>query len=478
MKNNKIAVNYIYNLVYQILLVISPVITMPFLARALGVEGIGKYSYAYSLLSYFVLVATLGCDIYGRREIAYVKDDIEQRSIKFWNIQIIKIISTFIVLIMYIIFSSFNVNKVILLLLIFHLINVPLNIGWFFQGIEEFKKITIRGFFLKIVDLMFVILFIHKPSDLNLYVCGSSIIAMVTFLILWIDLKKYIYPPLIKNINIKENLSECFIFFLPSVATSIYTLLDKTMIGVITKNYVENGYYEQAQKINVVLLKVVLALGVVLLPQIAKEFKNKNFKKINNYINKSVSYVFFISFAIAFGLMSISRIFVPWFFGNEFDKVSDLLKISGFILIFQGIDDVLGLQYLVSIGKQKLYIISLFVGAFVNFLLNIFFIKYLYSIGALIASLLGEIAIVIVQMFFVRKEINIKNIILKSLKYFLAGTIMGICCMVIFENVKATIINTIIVAVFGGTIYIFLLYLLKDEFLFSIFKIIKNRILR
>ena len=129
MKNNKIAVNYIYNLVYQILLVISPVITMPFLARALGVEGIGKYSYAYSLLSYFVLVATLGCDIYGRREIAYVKDDIEQRSIKFWNIQIIKIISTFIVLIMYIIFSSFNVNKVILLLLIFHLINVPLNIG-------------------------------------------------------------------------------------------------------------------------------------------------------------------------------------------------------------------------------------------------------------------------------------------------------------------------------------------------------------
>lgn len=475
--NKKITKNYIYNLIQQVLLVISPVITIPFLSRSLGAEGVGQYSYAFALTNYFTLVATLGCDVYGRREISYVKDSIEERSRKFWSIQIIKTVCTFFVIIAYLIFSYYNSNKVLLYILIFHLINVPLNISWFYQGIEKFKKITIRSFILKIAELLFVIFFIHKPSDLILYVFGSSFINFLAFFWFWVGIKEDVKFIPIKNIDVKKDLKECIVFFLPSIATSIYTLLDKTMLGILTGNYAENGYYEQAQKINIVLLRVVLALGVVLLPQIANAFKKGDNKAIGKFINKSGQYVFFVAFPIAFGLLCISDIFVPWFFGEGFNEVSNLLKISGFILIIQGIDDVLGMQYLVSVGKQKEYIISLFAGAGINFICNLILIPKFVALGAIFASFIGECAIVLVQVAFVRKEIDVKKLFKQARKYVIASIAMLIMIPFI-KNMSSTILNTIIIGVTGAIVYITILTTLKEEIIFSVIDKLKKKIIK
>lgn len=452
--DKKIVKNYIYNMINQILLVISPVITMPILSRALGVSGIGEYSYAYAITSYFVLFATLGCDIYGRREIAYVKHSIEERSIKFWSIQLIKGISTFFVIILYIVFSITNVNRTLLIILSFHLINVPLNIGWFFQGIEEFKKMTIRGIFLKVFELLFVIIFIHKPEDLILYVFGSSFFNFLSFFTLWFDIKKYVKKVPLKNLKWKEVFKENVIFFFPAIATSIYTLIDKVMLGIITGNYVENGYYEQTLKINVVLLRVVLALGTVLLPRIAEAYKKSDEKEINENIEKSARYVFITSFAIAFGLLSISDLFVPWFFGSGFEKVALLLKASGFIIIFQGLNDVFGMQYLISINKENKYIISLIGGAIINFIFNLLLIWNFKAFGSIIASIIGELSIVIIQCNFIKEKINIKKILFSAKNYLYAGILMSLVVYFITQSMSSTIINTMIAIGIGGIIYL------------------------
>lgn len=412
----------------------------------------------------------------GRREISYVKDSIEERSKKFWSIQIIKTVCTFFVIIAYILFSSFNPNKILLYILSFHLINVPLNIGWFYQGIEKFKKITIRSFILKIAELLFVIFCIHSPSDLTLYVFGSSFINFLAFFVLWIDIKEDVKLIPIKQINIKKDLSQCIVFFLPSIATSIYTLLDKTMLGILTGDYTANGYYEQAQKINVILLRVVLALGLVLLPQIANAFKKGENEAVRNFINKSGRYVFLISFPIAFGLICISNNFVPWFFGDGFEQVSMLLKISGFILIVQGLDDVFGMQYLVSIGKQKEYIISLFIGAAVNFICNLIFIPKFSATGAIFASFIGEFVIVCVQMAFIKNEIDLPNFFKQSRNYIIASIAM--LCIIPFTNkLSASILNTMIIGIIGCLIYGIVLLILKDDMILNIIKTIKNKIL-
>ena len=474
--DKKITANYFYNLIYQILLIISPVITVPFLARSLGVSGVGEYSYCYSLTGYFIMVATLGCDIYGRREISYVKDSKFDISKRFWSIQLIKTFSTLIVMIVYIVFSINNDNKIMLFILGIHLLNVPLNIGWFFQGIERFKMITTRGLIMKIIDLLFVIIFIRKPSDLMLYTFGSSFIAFITFFVLWIDLKNYLGYVSLKQLSIIKDLKQCMVFFLPSVATSIYTMLDKTMLGSMTGNFLENGYYEQAIKINLIFSRVVLALGTVLLPTIAYSYKQGDFENVKNNIKKSMKYVYFISFPIALGLLVASDLFVPWFFGAGFEKVSILLKISGFILIFQGIGDVIGVQYLVTTGKQNKYIVSLFLGAFCNFLCNVYFIPKLQSIGAILASLISECIIVCVQLYLIRKDFSLTKLIRLCKKYILASIIMFIVIYPISKFMSPTIIDTTLVGIIGVCVYIVSLFFMRDEFVMNIVCAVKNRI--
>lgn len=461
--NGKLIKNYLYNMAYQVLLIISPVITMPFLSRSLGADGIGQYSYAYTLTSYFVLVATMGCDIYGRREISYVKDSIKARSERFWSIESVKIISTVITLIAYLFFSVFNKNKILLIILTFHLINVPLNIGWYYQGIERFKTLTIRGFVLKIIDILFVLIFIHKPSDLKLYVAGSSFIAFITFFALWIDLRKTIIKVPIKRLKIKFDFKNCIVFFLPSIATTLYTLVDKTMLGVFSENYLENGYYEQALKINQIFLRIVTAFGAVLLPQIAYFHKKGNEVAVEQNVRKSLRYVYFIAIPMAFGLSCIADLFVPWFFGKEFLKVAVLLKISGFIIIFQGMSDVLGMEYLVSVEKQNKYTLSLVIGTIVNLILNTIFIKYFQSVGVIYASLISEIIIVGVQMGYVHKKINVYRLVTLSKNYLIAGIIMFIPTKIVSKIFNASVLSTIFTVAVGGTIYILVLFLFRDK---------------
>jgi Membrane protein involved in the export of O-antigen and teichoic acid len=473
--NKKILKNYIYNLIQQILLVISPLITIPFLSRSLGADGVGAYSYAFALTNYFTLVATLGCDVYGRREISYVKNSLENRSKKFWSIQIIKTVCTLLVGIVYIIFSLNNTNKVLLLILTFHLVNVPLNIGWFYQGTEKFKKITIRTIFLKLAELLFVVFCIHSKGDLIKYTFGSSFINFLTFFVLWLDIKNDIRFEKVTLKEIKFDLKNCLQFFLPAIATSVYTLLDKTMLGILTGSYTENGYYEQAQKINIVLLRIVLSLGLVLLPQIASAFKEGNKKQVNEFINKSGKYVFFISLPLALGLICISDNFVPWFFGNGYNKVSELLKLSGFILIMQGLDDVFGMQYLVNVGKQKQYIISLFSGAIMNFIFNLILIPKLASAGAIIASFLGELVIVLIQMYYVKDSINLKRFFKQSKNYVIASLAMLII-IPLNNYLKVPILNTVIIIGLSMVFYFTTLFILKDDTMINVLKKIKDKI--
>ena len=473
--NKKTIKNYIYNLIQQVLLVVSPLITIPFLSRSLGAEGIGTYSYAFALTNYFTLVATLGCDVYGRREISYVKNSLMDRGKKFWSIQIIKTICTLLVSVAYIIFSLNNSNKTLLLILTFHLINVPLNIGWFYQGTEKFKKITIRTIFLKLAELLFVVFCIHSKNDLIKYTFGSSFINFLTFFVLWLDIKNDIKFEKITLKDVKYDLKNCLQFFLPAIATSVYTLLDKTMLGILTRGYTENGYYEQAQKINTVLLRVVLSLGLVLLPQIAGAFKEGNKKQVKDLVNKSGKYVFFISLPIALGLICISDNFVPWFFGNGYNKVSELLKLSGFILIVQGLDDVFGMQYLVNVGKQKQYIISIFSGALTNFIFNLILIPKFASAGAIIASFIGELVIVLVQMYYVKDNINLKRFFQQSKNYVIASLSMLI--LIPLNNfLKVSILNTVIMTGLGMIIYFITLFILKDDTLINVIKKIKDKI--
>ena len=194
--------------------------------------------------------------------------------------------------------------------------------------------------------------------------------------------------------------------FVPTIAVQVYTVLDKTMIGMITQNDFENGYYEQAVKISKMVMTVVTALGTVMIPRIGFYFEKGDVKEVKRLMYRGYRFVWFLGIPLCLGLIMVSPKFVPWFFGEGYNKVSVLLGILSFLILAIGINNVTGMQYLIPTKRQNIFTLTVLIGAMINFAMNYILIERFAAIGAAIASVTAETVIAIVQLMIVRKEIN------------------------------------------------------------------------
>lgn len=253
--------------------------------------------------------------------------------------------------------------------------------------------------------------------------------------------------------------------FIPTVAIQIYTVFDKTMIGMITKDAFENGYYEQAIRIIRIILMVVTSLGTVIIPRIGFHFEKKEMEQVKALMYQSYRFIWFIGVPLCLGLVGVASNFVPWFLGEGYDKVIPLLYVLSFTIIAIGISNVTGIQYLVPTNRQNILTKTVLIGAGINFVLNLLLIPSLKSTGAAIASLIAETVIAIVQLFYVRKEISIRKILFSSLHYLIAGSIMLLTVGIISNRIMSSILNTVILVLIGIMVYFISLVALRDEFL-------------
>ena len=285
--------------------------------------------------------------------------------------------------------------------------------------------------------------------------------------VLWFSLPQYIAKVSLKKLNPFRNLKVILSLFIPALAIQLYVVLDKIMLGFFSDNFFENGYYEQAMKISRLVLTIVISLGTVMVPRIGFLFEQKQYEQIKEYMYKSYQFVCFLGIPLCIGLIIISDNLVPWFFGIEFNKVANILKISALLILGIGISNVTGVQYLIPTKRQNLFTITVIGGAIINLVLNIILIPNLYSIGAAISSVIAELFISIIQLLAIKNEINIKRILKNSINYFVAGLIMG--CFLLGENMimRPSIYNTMIMFFSGIIIYGIILIFLKDDFFIS-----------
>ena len=466
MPKKSITKNYIYNLTYQVLTLILPLITTPYLSRVLGATPIGIYSYTYSIVSYFLLFGALGVALYGQREIAYVNADKEKRKKVFWEIVSCRFVTMFIAMIVYYVFFMRTGDyKVYYRIWFMELIATAFDISWFFQGLEDFKKTVIRNVIVRIVSVTLIFILVKKPEDLIKYITIYAIADLVGNLSLWLYLPKYFKGVKIEKIKTFAHLPAIILLFIPQIANQVYNLLDKTMIGRIITDKSEVGFYEQGQKVIRVLLTLVTSLGIVMIPRMASTFASGDKEKIVEYMKKSFKFVFFLAFPIVFGLISVSASFVPIFFGPGYEKVIILLNVISPTIILTGMANVIGTQYLLPTKRQKEYTTTIVIGLVINFILNYILINLYNSIGASIATVVSELVVVIAQMYVIRKDINPKEIIKLSYTYVLAGSIMfGVTLIlkrVLYVGPKAIVIQI----VSGVLVYVFMLWILKDEYL-------------
>ena len=456
--------NFIYNLMFQIVTLCLPLITVPYTSRVLGKNGIGIYSYTLSIAQYFIIIGTLGISLYGNRAIAYVRDNKKELSKNFWAIFTLRFVTTTIALLMYLILFAFkSENRNIYLIQSLNIIATIIDISWLYMGLEDFKKTVTRGLVVKILCVFSVFMFVKEDSDLWIYTLINTLMLVLGNAFMWIYLPKAVEKTEITFKDIKVHLIPTLQMFIPQIAIQIYAVLDKTMLGILaTKGDV--GIYEQAQKMVKIVGGLVTSLGVVMLPRMSNIFANGDTNKMNEYLNKSLIFVSYMSIPMFVGLAGVSIEFVPWFFGDDFLQVRYIMMMLTPILFFISVNNVLGVQYLLPTNRMREYTFAVSIGAITDVLVNFILIPKYSVMGACIATLLAEFSVPIVEIFILRKNINVKYILKNIYKYFLAATIMFIIVRFIGMQMGVGIITTLTQSCIGAISYVIILLILNDVF--------------
>ena len=456
----KVIKNYLYNLSYQILTIILPIITVPYVTRIFTSEDLGNYGFYNSIVSYFSLFAMLGIGIYGTKQIAAASDV----NSAFWNIYAIQLIASILAISVYVIaiFSIPQMRGIIPLILGIVLFTKMLDISWLFAGKEDFKKITLRNTVVKVTGVISIFTFIKSSEDLYLYVFLIVIFDFLGQFVMWIPAKKFIKRPSFNMKIMKKNLHPIVLLFLPQIAISLYVVLDRTLLGLLG-SYSDVGIYEQGQKLISILLTVVSSLGTVMVPRVANLLFERKDKEAQNMVKFSFILYNLIIFAMIFGLIAVNEVFVKFFLGKNFQDVKYVLYIIVFNIMFVGWTNILGYQVLVVRNKNKEFMLSTTIPAFVSVAVNIAVIPLFGYIGASITAVIVELLAFTIQWYYCRNIINknllfnkdLVKIILSSLVMF--GAVM-LCKMTLGLD---GIIGLIIYLAVGGISYLVMIFLLK-----------------
>ena len=476
MAKKSIKKNYIYNMLFEILKIVIPLITTPYLSRVLGEENIGIYGYTLSITTYFILFGSLGVQMYGQREIAFLQDKKHERSKTFFEILIMRFItlgiSLFLFYVTFCIKGSYSFYYKILIL---EIVAYSIDISWYFQGLEEFKKTVIRNSLVKIASLICIFAFVKTSNHLIRYFLIYVFSNLFGNITLWIYLPRFVEKINYRELHIFKHFKPTIALFIPQIAVQIYTVLDKTMIGSIIDDKREVGYYEQAQKMIKLLLTIATSLGTVMVPRMANTFANGDKEKLKEYMKRSFQFVLMIAFPLMFGIMSVANKFVPIFYGSGYDKVVYLLIIISPIIVAIGLSNVIGTQYLLPTKQQKKYTISVVVGAIINFTLNMLLIKSYMSLGASIATVIAEFGVTGIQFYLTRENVSIKEVFKISKNYFLASLVMLMISLGIGLLIENNFISIVIQGSIGALVYTILLIFMKDKMVFEGIDLFKRK---
>ncbi|WP_415324939.1 oligosaccharide flippase family protein [Clostridium perfringens] len=475
--------NFLYNVLYQILIIIIPLITTPYIARVIGPKGVGIQSYTFSVASYFVLFAMLGLNNYGSRTIAAVRDDKTELSKNFLSIYTLQLIMSILVIVAYTIYLKFFVTKykIFFLIQLIYIVAAIFDINWFFFGIEKFKLTVTRNSIIKIITVISIFIFVRDSGDLYIYSIILALSTLISQLILWNFVNKYIN---FEKISVKEvvvHFKPNLVLFIPVIAISMYRMMDKIMIGKMS-SITQVGFFSNSEKIIAIPLGIIAALGTVMIPKMSNLKARGDINNSKRYISLSIEIIIFIAMGAAFGLIAISPVLIPVFLDKEFIDCVPIVSLLAITIVFISWANVIRTQFLIPNKMDKIYIISTILGAMVNLISNLILIRRYGAIGATIGTILAECVVCIYQSIKVRRELEIIIYLKKCIFYIIPGFIMYIVVSFIGKNLGVSILTGLIQIVIGGFLYLFIsilyMYKNKNEILLNIIDNILRKINR
>ena len=442
-----------YQTLYQILNVGLPLITAPFLARVLGAEPLGIMSYTSSIVHYFTLFAMMGLTYYGTRSIAVVKEDPQNRNKTFSEIYCMQLITTGIAFVAYGIYMVLICRDNVLISLIQGLAVLAcfFDISWFFFGIEQFKITVIRGMVIRIVSVALMLILVRSPADLWIYailLIGSTLASQI---VLWFYVPRFLKFTKPSYQGVKRHFGPNVKLFIPLLAMSVYHIMDKTMLGMLS-NYTESGFYYNADKVINIPMGLLSGVVTVLLPRMSALAGANRKEDLDALFNTSIRSISLVSAAICCGIAAIAKEFTPLFFGQGYDDCVILIISLAPVLFIKGYSFISRYLYLIPNKMENQFTASVVAGAIVNLIINFLLIPSQGALGAVIGTLAAELVACLWQYRLLISKLDCLRSVFVGMVYFTIGILMLFGVRYATRYIETTIILKVAIEITIGVV--------------------------
>lgn len=399
--------NFLYQTLYQILIVILPLITAPYVARVLGVDNSGVYSFSNTIANYFVVFAMLGLEQYGNRSIAKVRDNQNEMNKVFSELLIVHILVSIVAILFYFIycFAFTSEYRAIFLLQGFYVVSSLFDVNWFFFGIEKFKLTVTRNTVIKVLTVIATFLFVKTRDDLGIYTFILSFSMLLSQIAIWPMLRKYVKFTKVEFADLRKHWKPLFVLFIAVIAANLNRMIDKAMLGWFDR-ISDLGCYDYADKIIRIPLSLIAALGTVMLSKMSNLFARGEKKESDKILDISACLVLILSVGMGFGIAAIAPEFVILFLGEEYQGTVLLLTILSLSIPLVGWNNYVRTQILIPKEMDMVYTRAVTIGAVVNIIINCVLIYFIGARGASIATVISYAVILVIQILPLTKELK------------------------------------------------------------------------
>lgn len=473
----KTLLNIFYNAVYQIFLVVVPLITMPYLSRVLGPGTYGIYSYVNNSIQFLLVISNFAVGYVGMRTIARVRatKGPEELTKAFWGMWYFQVVASVLVLVLTTLFVTFIHIKYwnYFYLMLPFLVSGIFDIAWFFQGLAEFGKVVLRNTLVKAASIVLIFIFVKSPADIGIYMLIMAISTMLGSFVFWFNIRDYVGKPTKSFYQRHTSLIALVTLLIPQIATQIYTLLDKPILGAFQSS-TQVSFYDNSQKISTLILGVITSITIVMMPKMASEEKERQ----QVILRKSLEATVMLGLIFAVVVMINTKQFVPFFFGKKYIPMTPLMFFFTVTIVLVPVGEVFGNQFAIANNRDKEFAIPVIVGAVLEMILALILDRIWGAAGATVAVLATQTVVCLLRIWIVRDDFKFKYVFRDIPKYFLIAAVTFIAGMFLPNLLHSTFLNMAFKSIIVMALYTGLMFLFKFDLNQDIIALVKRMLKR
>lgn len=472
--------NTILNAFRLTLMMLTPLITFPYISRIFLTEGSGKINFVTSVVSVFTLFASLGIYGYGIREGAKVRENKElfsKLAIELFIINLVATIITYIVFFLSVEFyAGFAEYRELLIIYGVTIGFSALGLDWVYGAYEEYAYITLRQIAVQIFTIISMFIFVHNESDIYKWIVLLAISTVGCNLFNFIHARKYVCKVSNIKLEIGKHIKPILIMFSTTLAAKVYSNIDVLLLGIMATDH-NVGLYSAAVKVNTMLITFFSAMTPVFMPRIIEYKRNGDNEGYYLLLRKIYGLILMMGIPAVIGLEMVSEDVILILGGSAFAEAAITMRYLAPIILITSCSNILYYDILVPDNNEVCVSICTIVGAVINLILTWLFIPAMMQDGAALGSLISELVAFFLAVFYCLKQDKKLTKIIPSIKnYLIGGVLIAIICHVCGLFIDSVVIRLFASIIISGCVYAITLVVAKDSIAYEAINMLKRLI--